>query len=410
MIARREFTVTVRRREFLLVTFGLPLLYLVLGVIVGAATVATASTIRAQTQARVIGFLDQSGMLNRASLTKEQDGLVGKVFDSLEAGQKAVREKKVRLLVVVPKNFARSGGVTVYAPESQARMFSDRPRPTAFSSPLRRAMLQGKVDDATITRVLRPIGMTRLEFDSKTGAFQKPDMVREIGRFAVPYVFSLLLVLAVMFSSSYLLHGIVEEKENRVIEVLLSAATHEELLAGKLIGLGAVGLVQLGLWVGSGLVTLAFLARSLPVASLGIGPGVVATAVLMFVFGYSLYAALLAGVGSMGTSWRESQQMASVAVMFLIIPLMVLPAILELPDGIISRVLSLFPLTAPIGMMLRVAAGGASAAEVILCAVLLLLATIGTVRLAARLLRLSLLMYGQRPTPGEIWRWLRRAA
>lgn len=408
VIARREFLITIRRREFLLITFGLPLLYVLIGVVAGAATVATAGSVRARERAtRAVGFMDQSGLLNRAALTREYDEFTGRVFDSEEAGKTAVRDKQVRAFVVIGKEFARNGRVTVYAPASQGSMFSDGPRPNIYAPALRRALMEGKMDEPTVERVLRPIETTRLEFDPATGQFLRPDPFREVGKFVVPYAFSLLLMMSVMFSSSYLLHGIVEEKENRVIEVLLSSVTHEELLAGKLIGLGAVGLVQLGIWVSTGLIGLASLSRVLPLSSLQIGPGIVATAVTMFLLGYALYAALMAGVGSMGTSWRESQQMSGLAVTFLVIPLMVLPMLLEMPDGILSRILSLFPLTAPIGMMLRVAAGGASVGEVILCAVLLAASTYFVIRLSGRLLRLSLLMYGQRPTPAEVWRWLR---
>ncbi|HVK03948.1 MAG TPA: ABC transporter permease, partial [Armatimonadaceae bacterium] len=200
----------------------------------------------------------------------------------------------------------------------------------------------------------------------------------------------------------------VEEKENRVIEVLLSAATHEELLTGKMIGLGAVGLLQLGIWSSGGILLSLVIAAVVPAAAqaVAVAPGVLATAVLMFLLGYALYAALMAGVGSMGTSWRESQQMAGVATLFLVIPLMLITAILEDPDGTAARVLSLFPLTAPIGMMLRVAAGGGSLWEVLLAAALLALATWGVVKVSARLLRLSLLMYGQRPGLGQVWRYL----
>jgi ABC-2 type transport system permease protein len=130
---------------------------------------------------------------------------------------------------------------------------------------------------------------------------------------------------------------------------------------------------------------------------------------LMFLLGFALYAALMAGIGSFGTSWRESQQISGVLVLFLVIPLMLLPLFLETPDGVLPRVLSLFPMTAPIALMLRVAAGGAGLWEIALTIAILAISVVLVVRLSSKLFHLSLLMYGQRPSFGEILHWLRAA-
>lgn len=407
VVARREYGITVRRREFLLVTFGLPLLYLILGGALIAATVATAGAVARQQGARAVGFLDQSGLLDREALSETHDGVAARVYATVEAGQQAVRARQVRAFVVVPREFARTGSVTVYGPA--ASFLSSNSSRGLYTAPLRAALLRGKVEEATIRRVLQPVEATEWNLDRKTGQFARPDPLAIVSRFVIPYVFSLLLLVAILTSSSYLLHGVVEEKENRVIEVLLSSVTHEELLAGKLLGLGAAGLTQLAIWVGSGLLFALVTPRLAAIPPIVIAPGTVVVAVLMFLLGYALYAAAMAGVGSLGTSWRESQQMAGAAVMFAVVPLMLITVILELPDGGVARFLSLFPPTAPIGMMLRVAAGGGSPGEVALSVLLLALTTWGTIRLSARIFRLGLLMYGQRPTPGEVWRWLRHS-
>ena len=194
------------------------------------------------------------------------------------------------------------------------------------------------------------------------------------------------------------------------MEVLLSAASHEDLLLGKLIGLGGAGMAQFGLWIATGsvggLIALQFIRQLAPFV---ISPGVALIGMLMFLLGFALYAALMAGIGSFGTSWRESQQISGLLVMFLVIPLMILPVFLESPDGTLPRILSLFPMTAPIALMLRVAAGGASVGETDLTVVVLVVAVLFTVRLSSKLFHLSLLMYGQRPSFGEILRWVRSA-
>jgi ABC-2 type transport system permease protein len=412
-IIRREYLTTIRRREFWLMTFGLPLLYVVFGLISGLATASAVNSgdkKKETATARVVGFMDQSGLMDPEMLKAGDTdrNITGRLFTNEEDGKKAVLDKTVRSFLVIAKDFGTSGKVTSYQPESNASLFGDSPRSSeSYVTLLRRAVLSGKVNQKTIDAAVIPIGTDRLSYDPTTGKFGKPNAFKAIGKFVVPYAFSMLLMFAVFFSSSYLLHGIVEEKENRIIEVLLSSATHEELLAGKLIGLGGVGLTQLLIWAGSAALVAAPAAALLPAfASIHIAPSVIVTAFLMFLFGFGLYAAMMAGMGSLGTTWKESQQTASIVTWPIIMPLLFMPVLLEQPDGALARFFSLFPFTAPIGMMLRISAGGGSALEVAIAIVLLVLATIGVVILAARLLRLSLLLYGQRPSAALIWRGL----
>jgi ABC-2 type transport system permease protein len=412
IIAGREFRVTVRRREFLLLTLGLPLFYFLLGTGISMATMGAAGDAARHFAERtpVIGWIDNSGRLDTSALVSGDGGLVGRLYREQVVAQQDVRAGRVRALIVVPTDFLQSGQVTVYVPADRNSLFGnqDSGPEAGYISILRRALLARRIPPAIIERVVTRPDVTRLQFDTKTRTFLPPNPLASFGRFLVPYACSLLLVFSVMFSSSYLLHGIVEEKENRVIEMLLSAATHEELLTGKLFGLGGAGLTQLGVW----LATASAGAVLLPVAqrfgsAFVVSPELVATGLVFFLLGFGFYAALMAGIGSFGTSWRESQQISGSLAFLLMIPLTMLPVFLESPDGALSRVLSLLPPTAPVAMLLRVAAGGASPLEVGASALLLAVSVLLVVRLSARLFRLSLLLYGQRPGVREVWRWLR---
>lgn len=412
IIAGREFLVTVRRKEFLLITFLLPIGYLLMVGVIGAINASAMKSINksgSRATASAVGFVDQSGLLDRSTLETERNGGKGKIFATVEEGQKAVGQKQIRSLLVIAPDFAKSGKARLYLPESKGSLFSDNDRSSGgqFTPLLRRALLVGKLDSATVEAATQDISVERLSYSSETGKFEAPDPFRLAGKFVVPYAFSMILLMSVIFSASYLVHGIVEEKENRVIEVLLSAASHGELLAGKVLGLGGAGLLQLSIWVSGAAITVSFAAMSFPrISAFAASPGVVVTAFCMFLLGFALYASLMAAFGSMGTSWRESQQITGGVILPMVVPLMVLPVLLEAPDGGVARFLSLFPFTAPITMMLRVAAGGASVWEVILSIVLLAVTTAGVIWMAARLFRLSLLMYGQRPGPAQIFRHL----
>ncbi|HEX5323736.1 MAG TPA: ABC transporter permease, partial [Capsulimonadaceae bacterium] len=203
----------------------------------------------------------------------------------------------------------------------------------------------------------------------------------------------------------YLLYGLVEEKENRVMEILLSSASHEEILRGKLIGLGAAGLTQLAVW--------ALLAGVPAAIALSLVPSVphipaltVVVGIVLFMLGFTLYGTIMAGVGSIGTSWRESQQATAAVTMCAVVPLMLMTVFMAEPNGIVARVLSWFPLTAPIGMMLRVGMGSVAWWDLGI-GLLSLAAGIWIVqKMSAKLFRLGLLLYGKAPSAGEVWRWL----
>lgn len=420
VIARREYLATVRRREFILITVGLPLFYVLL---IGLVSLVTGSSMKSgekgrqsATQSKPPGIYDESGLLDANVLRQPRAAGVPApvLFSSLAAGQKAVRDKKIRVLVSVDKDFAKNGRIYLWQAAGQSggvfgEVSSGGDAASAWEPRLKSALLADKVPAELLPAVVNPLSARTFSLNAETGKWERPDPFRIVGKLAVPYLFSLLLVMSVLFSTSYLMHSIVEEKENRIIEVLLSSTTHEELLAGKILGLGAVGLTQLAVWVSGAVASLLAAAALVPASRAAFAsatPGVVGVAILMFILGFGLYASIMAGVGAMGTSWRESQQTAGFVALPLTIPLMFLVVLLDSPNGTLARVLSLFPPTAPIAMMLRVSAGGASGGEVFLSALLLVLSIWGVVILSARLFRLSLLLTGQRPGPALVFRTL----
>jgi len=228
---------------------------------------------------------------------------------------------------------------------------------------------------------------------------------QEAARFVVPYAFTILLTTAIFIAANYLLRGIADEKENRVIEVILSSVTAEDLLLGKLIGLAGVGLTQVGVWIGMAAVPAMFLfAKIVHLSTLSL-----LEVLGFFALGFGLYATLMAGLGALGTSYRESQQMAGMVSMGAFFPFIVLPILLDAPNGGLARTFSLIPFTAPTTMVLRVTATEVSAPDVGLSAGVIVLTIWLMVKLSTKLFRFGLLIYGKRPGFGETIRWLRQA-
>jgi ABC-2 type transport system permease protein len=213
------------------------------------------------------------------------------------------------------------------------------------------------------------------------------------------------LLLAIFTSAGYLMQGVAEEKENRVLEVILSSVSARELLTGKLLGLGAAGLLQLAVW-GGGL--LAPAARLLPFVELR--GAVLATGVAHFALGYLLFGSLVLGFGSLGGNYRESQQWsAAFSIAGGALPAMFMPVVLDEPSGLFARVLSIVPPTAPLCMTVRVGLGAASWSEVALSIGLMATAVVVALRVSARVYRAGTLMTGKKATLGEVLRLLRTA-
>jgi ABC-2 type transport system permease protein len=192
-----------------------------------------------------------------------------------------------------------------------------------------------------------------------------------------------------------------------VIEVILSSVRPEELLFGKLLGLGAAGLLQLAVWVSVGSLVAGLLAAAVLAA---LDARLFLSCLVLFVLGFLLIGSLMTGTGALGTNARESQQFAAVwSVLTVLPPAITWMAILDQPNGWVARGLGWFPLTAPITMMIRLGTGQVPLWDLLVAVTCLAAGVYLSVRAAAALFRLGLLMYGKRPTLREVLRQLRHA-
>jgi ABC-2 type transport system permease protein len=282
-----------------------------------------------------------------------------------------------------------------------------------YDNALRAGLTAGRLPARLAERLLHPEagnGPTVYEWNPEARSFKPAQggVGADLGKFAVPYAFSMLLLMSIFTGTGYLVYGLVEEKENRLMEVLLSSASHEEILRGKLIGLGAAGLTQIGVWALFGGVPAAIVLALSPSAP-HISPVTALIALMLFALGFALYGTIMAGVGSLGTSWRESQQATAMITFLAVIPLMMMPVFMADPNGTVARVLSWFPLTSPIAMMLRVGMTAVPAWDLALGIALVAVGVWLAQKMSAKLFRLGLLMYGKAPSLPEVWRWMVRA-
>jgi ABC-2 type transport system permease protein len=224
------------------------------------------------------------------------------------------------------------------------------------------------------------------------------------------YAMTFALYFAVVFYGVNVAHSVVSEKTSRVFEVLLASAKPESLMLGKLLGVGAVGLTQMAVWIGF----ILLMSASSIWMTLGLS-GLAAYGVtslrliffaLYFLLGFFFYSALSAGLGATVSQESEVQQFAMIIVLPQVIPLMLIVYILGNPGAWPVVLLSLFPPCTPIVMSLRMAAMAVPAWQLALSLVLMVLSIYGMVWVASRIYRVGILMYGKRPTLPEILRWL----
>jgi ABC-2 type transport system permease protein len=230
------------------------------------------------------------------------------------------------------------------------------------------------------------------------------------GTFFAVFAMVMLLYTAVIFYGVSVMRSVLEERNTRIMEVLLSSTSSTELMAGKLIGVGAVGLTQIVIWIlMAGAIALPSLAVNPALSAITIPPLLLAAFVVFFLLGYLLYSAIYAAIGAIVTTEQEGQQMQFVIVLPLVVAVFMMGPIVRAPDSPIAVWTSMIPFFSPLLMYMRIAVQPPAVWQIALSLALL----IGTIALilvlCARIYRVGVLMYGKRPTLPEIIKWLKHA-
>ncbi|UCD21653.1 MAG: ABC transporter permease [Chloroflexota bacterium] len=397
LIFRHEFLHAIKRKGFIILTLIVPVLALI-----GIGVFQLVSTDEPPLVETVtIGYVDEAGGFDQYTT----QGYVELIrFDTPGDATAALINGNVAEYFVIPSDYLSTGVINRYTLERQLE--TPPVISTAIKNFLTSNMLADKVPPETVYRIEAPLNLvtTRLtetgEVATEQGGY---------GNVMIPFIFGLLLALSLQASTVYLVQGLGDEKENRLIEVLLSSVSARQLLTGKVLGLGAAGLVQVVVWLASLplLLNLAsstiggfFVTIQLPANFLVLG-------IVYFLLGYSLFAALSAGVGAISPSAREGQQISMIYAMLVYVPLWFASFLFIFPDSRIWTVLTIFPVTAPIEVMLRLGVAGIATWELVTSLAVMVLSIILVMFLAVKAFRVYLLMYGKRPAWGEIIRNLR---
>lgn len=393
LVARWEYLFNVRRKSFLFAAFGIPVFLVVIMLVIFALQDSTEGTLEA---VGPVGYVDQASVL--AGAVAKPDPFVA--HTSEETARQALDDGTLGAYFVVPDNYMQVGIVQLYSYTTSADALKD-----AIDDFLRANLIAELPESIPLERLKDPADLTVHVQD--TGRVMEEDGI--FGLFITPFIFSIVFMMASQITGGFLMNGVVEEKVNRIMEVLVTSITPMQLLVGKLLGLAALGLTQLVVW---GIVT-AIVSRftdQIPFLSgVVIPPDLAVVGVIYFFLSYFLLASMLAGIGAVSNSEEESRQYSGIFALLVAIPFFFITTFLDDPNGAAPVILSLIPFTAALAMILRISLGVVPLAHIVLSVGVTLLSTLFIIWLSARVFRWGLLLYGKRITPREIWRVIRQA-
>ena len=398
LLIKHEFLSTIRRKAFIILTIAFPLIAL-LGILAGQVI---PGMITPTTTVEKVGYVDQVGIFNQ-SLTENKIELVP--YATADAAKTDLTKKNIKEYFVIGSDYLTTGIIQRYTLTSEIAPSSTVQ--TVIRDFMLNNLLKGNSEEI-IARAKSPLNIASTTLTS-TGTVA----TRQGGFSALilPYIFGILLMMAIFTSSGYLLQGLGEEKENRVMEILLSSITPKQLLAGKVLGLGAAGLVQIIVWLVSAnfLMKMASTTWGNVIGSLQPPPEFLILGIIYFILGYLLVAVLMAGVGSISATAREGQQMSAFFIIPVLIPIYFMALIMEHPENIVVKILTFIPITAPITVIVRLGLSEIPLWELLLSIGILILSIWGCFVLCTKLFRTYLLMYGKRPDLKEIIRSFKEA-
>jgi len=274
-------------------------------------------------------------------------------------------------------------------------------------------MLDLDIADEVLEKYLDPVSMQVIRV-SKEG-----ETVDKGQGFIISYIFVLLIYMTILMYGVSVLRGVIQEKSSRVIELIISNVKPFQLLMGKILGIGLVGLTQYAVWLVLGLLlmnntdTLSGQLGFSPVEG-GFDPSMIkipfsvfAYFAIFFILGYFLYSTLYAAVGSMVDNEQEANNLQTPLIMFLVVPIIIMPMIMQNPDSLISVVLSLFPFFSPMLMFLRINVSQPPFYQILLSIGLMLASIVLCTWLVAKIYRVGILMYGKKANLKDIVRWIR---
>jgi ABC-2 type transport system permease protein len=405
VIARREFLERVKSTWFVAITL--------LGPIGMVAMVLVPALLMGNGEGAKVDIIDKTGVIAKPL----SDGLAAVKWkpvivaadtpDQIEMDR--IRDKQINGFVTIPAD-ALEGGKILYRGDNGSSLVVG-----ATLRELVRVVVQSErgnragIPPDQLAKLVAQPDFEPQQTDGKSAG------ASGAASYWLGYILAYVLMLVIMLYAVGVMRSVVQEKTSRVMELMVATVKPRSLMAGKIFGVGAAGLVQVGAWLVMGAITLAYRDELLGLfGRSGAGAALptlalteIVIALLFFVVGYFFYASVYAAVGSMVSSEQDTQQVQMPITMLLLIGFACISMVSGDPRGLTATVVTMLPFWSALLMPMRYLLGGASLGEVALSLAILVVSTVLIARAAAKIYRVGVLMYGKRPGVAELIRWLR---
>jgi ABC-2 type transport system permease protein len=393
LVFKSEFINTVTRRSFLLTLILVPLLpALILGGIAlfgGDEDSGDGGGIFQPPQPESVteGYVDQAEIITTLPDWIGEDRLIP--FSSEEAAREAAVDGVIPGYYIIQEDFIKTGDIRYVREDFN-------PLSALDSTEIIQNVIEFNLLGAEPQRYQlyeNPVQLDQVNLDPEELERDEDNILA----FYLPYGVTMLFYVLILTSASLMLNSVAKEKENRVMEILMSSLKPNQLLAGKILGLGLVGLLQMVVWLGSALILLRLGGTTLNIPpSLQLSPEIFFWGIPFFLLGYLLYATIMAGAGALVPNVKESTQATFIVVLPILVPLLMVGVIINQPDAPLPVILSLIPFTAPNTIMTRLAVTTVPLWQLLLSMALLAVTIFFLIRAVAKMFRAQLLLTGKK--------------
>ncbi len=423
ILIKRECLTRVRTKGFLIGTLLAPVLMMLMTILPGLLMHVVSEG------EQTIAVVDLTGRLIPALETyvsdTKKDGRGRSLYKlvSVESNSQVldttktylsrqVQKGKLNVFLVLPQDIFETNRFELYAKNTGNFQVNESLNDMVSTAVSKIRLSESGLDPELVKRLNKRVHLATFKIGESGAKEESGELL-----FVLNYMLGVFIYMALIFYGMFVMRGVIEDKNSRVIEILLSSARPRQIMTGKIFGIGLAGLIQIGVW-GLCMILLSTYglvmakqfspaAQNLPIPSISIW--VVLSFILFFILGYFIYASVYAAMGSIGNSESEMQNLQWPAMAPILLSFFLMFAIQKNPEGTLATVCSLIPLFSPILMFTRISAHAVPLWQVLLCIGLCLLTIAGLIWVSARIFRIGILMVGKRPTLPEALKWIRQS-
>ena len=394
LIIKHEYLYNLKRPAFLFAALGTPLFMVAL---IALSIFIQLSTTTQVSELQGVGYVDNADVLS-AGVTLEDYPDLFIAFETDDDARLALDNVEIDLYFVIAEDYFQSGDIQLLsyngAPDDIYEVLNEF---------IRANLVVGEALGVSSTVAIEGIDMTVYlqQSDRELTEEALPGLI------VFPLIFAVIFVIATQVTSGFLMSGLVDERTNRIMELLVTSVTPGQLLAGKILGLFLLGLTQLVIWIIMILLVITF-GQDIPFLSgITLPFDLVIYSLIYFVLGYLAVASFMAGLGAISDSEQESRQYAFIISFPLFVPYFFLVVFLTEPDGTVATALSIIPLTSPMSMIMRLGITSVPLWQLALSIGLLFMTSVLFIWGGIRIFHWGMLLYGKSFNLREIWAVLR---